>query len=114
MFTRLMGLDRISPDTLHRRMQNSEAVTVIDVTSRSSWTKAHVPGATNLAPTDHGADGLPADKSVDLVFYCSNATCRKAPTAAGRARKMGYTSVRVMSAGISGWLAAKLPTDSGA
>jgi len=26
---------------------------------------------------------------------------------------MGYTDVHVMSAGISGWLSAKLPTDSG-
>jgi rhodanese-related sulfurtransferase len=48
-----------------------------------------------------------------LVFYCSNPLCRKAPTAARRARKMGYTNVHVMSAGINGWLAAKLPTESG-
>jgi rhodanese-related sulfurtransferase len=28
-------------------------------------------------------------------------------------QKIGYSNVRVMSAGITGWLAAKLPTESG-
>jgi len=48
------------------------------------------------------------------VFYCSNPLCRKAPSAARRAKQMGYTDVKVMSAGISGWLDAKLPTETGA
>jgi len=39
--------------------------------------------------------------------------CRKAPNAARRAKKMGYANVTVMSAGISGWLASKLPSESG-
>lgn len=49
-----------------------------------------------------------------LVFYCSNPLCRKAPNAARRAKQMGYHNVQVMSAGISGWLNAKFPTESGA
>jgi rhodanese-related sulfurtransferase len=48
-----------------------------------------------------------------VAFYCSNPLCRKAPNAARRAKQMGYGNVRVMSAGISGWLSAKLPTESG-
>jgi rhodanese-related sulfurtransferase len=48
-----------------------------------------------------------------LVFYCSNPLCRKAPTAALRARKLGYENVRVMSAGINGWMSAQLPVESG-
>jgi len=47
------------------------------------------------------------------VFYCSGPLCRKAPLAARRAKGFGYTDVRVMSAGISGWMAARLPTESG-
>jgi rhodanese-related sulfurtransferase len=39
--------------------------------------------------------------------------CRKAPNAARRAKKMGYGNAMVMSAGISGWVAANLPTDVG-
>lgn len=113
MFARLMGLKTISPDRLHQLLHNPEPVTVIDVNSRGSWMKARVPGASNLDPADYKEGELPPDKNAALVFYCSNPMCRKAPSAARRAKKMGYSNVHVMSAGISGWLAAKLPTESG-
>lgn len=114
MFARLMGLKTISPKDLNRMTQNSGSVSVIDVNSRQSWMRAHVPGATNLAPTGYVESDLPSAKDAALVFYCSNPMCSKAPIAARRAKKMGYSNVRVMSAGIAGWLAAKLPVESGA
>ncbi|HUJ33530.1 MAG TPA: rhodanese-like domain-containing protein [Candidatus Acidoferrum sp.] len=113
MFARLMGLKTISPAALHQLAQNAEPVSVIDVNSRQSWMKARVPGAKNLDPVAYEASDLPPDKNTSVVFYCSNPMCRKAPNAARRAEKMGYSNVKVMSAGISGWLAAKLPTESG-
>ena len=58
------------------------------------------------------SNDLPADRTAPLVFYCSNFLCRKAPNAARRAKAMGFTNVRVMSAGISGWISAGLPTES--
>jgi rhodanese-related sulfurtransferase len=66
----------------------------------------------NLDPTGYAETDLPADKSRLLVFYCSNPLCRKAPNAALRARRLGYENVRVMSAGIKGWMGARLPTES--
>lgn len=113
MFARLMGLKTISPDKLHQQVHNAENVTVIDVNSPGIWMKARVPGASNLDPADYKESDLPPDKNAVLVFYCSNPMCRKAPNAARRAKKMGYSNVQVMSAGINGWLAAKLPTESG-
>lgn len=110
MFARLMGLKTVSPDELHEMVRKRQ-VTVIDVNSRQSWLKARVPGALNLDPAEYLASDLPPDKDSSLVFYCSNPLCRKAPNAARRAKKMGYGNVRVMSAGISGWLATKLPTE---
>jgi rhodanese-related sulfurtransferase len=112
MFARLMGLKTISPDDLQRLVQGGGAK-VIDVNSRQSWLKARVPGATNLDSAAYSEADLPPDKNATLVFYCSNPLCRKAPTAARRAEKMGYSDARVMSAGISGWLGKNLPTESG-
>ena len=111
MFAMLMGLKGISPRDLHERMGQG-GLTVIDLNARHSWLQTHVPGAINLAP-DVGGELLPADRAMPLVFYCSNPLCRKAPNAARRAERLGYTDVRVMSAGISGWVGAKLPVDSG-
>ncbi len=109
MFAFLMGLKNVSPAELHRLVQERRA-TVIDVNSRQRWEKAHVPGALHLDPVAWDEADLPQDKQALLVFYCSNPMCRKAPNAARRAKSLGYSDVRVLSAGINGWLDAKLPT----
>ena len=112
MLARLMGLRTISPAELHRLVSEG-AVTAIDVNSPASWAQAHVPGAVNLDPVTFDAADLPADRAAPLVFYCSNPLCRKAPSAALRARKLGHENVRVLSAGIQGWMSARLPVESG-
>jgi rhodanese-related sulfurtransferase len=112
MFALLMGLKSISPTDLQAMLLNQK-VTVLDVNSRQSWMQAHVPSAVHLDPVNYLDSDLPADKSANLVFYCSNPFCRKAPNAARRAKELGYSNVKVMSAGISGWLSAKLPTETG-
>ena len=113
MFALLMGLRSISPADLHQQIQAGGAQ-VIDVNSAGSWAQAHVPGALNLDPAAFDPAALPGDKSALLVFYCSNPLCRKAPNAALRAKRLGHENVRVMSAGIKGWLSAGLPTESSA
>lgn len=113
MIAWLMGIRTLSPAALQQRMGNGR-VRVLDLNAPHSWTRARVPGAVNLDPVAFRDTDLPEDRSAELVFYCSNPMCRKAPNAARRARQMGYIDVRVMSAGISGWLAAGLPVESGA
>jgi rhodanese-related sulfurtransferase len=112
MFARLMGLNSISPGKLQQLMQQ-QPVSVLDVNSRQSWLAARVPGALPLDPMGYGESDLPADRDSTLVFHCSNFLCRKAPNAARRAKEMGYRNIYVMSAGISGWVGASLPTESG-
>lgn len=112
MFALLMGLKAISPNDLHQLVQSGK-VTVIDVNSSKSWGKARVPRALNLDHARYSDDDLPPDKNSSLGFYCSNPWCGKAPDAARRAKNMGYNNVRVTSAGISGWIAANLPTAPG-
>ena len=112
MFARLFGLRTVSPGELHRLTLEGGA-TVIDVNAPGSWAQARVPGAVNLDPAAFEAADLPADRAALLVFYCSNPLCRKAPNVALRAGKLGYGNVRVMSAGIKGWVSAGLPVESG-
>lgn len=112
MLARLMGLRVISPKDLHLALQNGK-VTVCDVNAQASWERARVPGALQLDPDLSHPDLLPTDRGASLVFYCSNPLCRKAPLAARRAKGLGYTDVRVLSAGIRGWVDAGLPTESG-
>ena len=111
MFAMLMGLKGIAPRELQQRL-GKDGLRVFDLNARHAWMKARVPGALNLVP-DFDAASLPSDRATPLVFYCSNPLCRKAPNAARRAGKLGYTDVRVMSAGIAGWLGAGLPVHGG-
>ena len=111
MIARLMGLATVSPREVLRGLEDGSTV-VLDVNTPASWPYGRVPGARRL---DHAAfepADLPGDREAALVFYCSNPLCGKAPNAAKRARAMGRTNVRVMSAGISGWISAGLPVES--
>jgi rhodanese-related sulfurtransferase len=110
MMAFLMGLKSVGPAELLPLVQ-AGAVTVIDVNSPARWQAAHVPGAINLDPHGYERAALPADPQAPLVFYCSNPMCRKAPQAARRARALGFANVRVLSAGITGWLDAGYPVD---
>ena len=112
MMALLMGLKSISASELYSLVRTG-AVTVFDVNPTQSWQQAHVPGARHLDPLSYRESDLPRDKAAPLVFYCSNFMCRKAPNAARRAKELGYSDVRVLSAGISGWLGAGLPTEGG-
>jgi rhodanese-related sulfurtransferase len=111
VIARLMGLRTISPEALNHMIEERR-VTVIDVNSPERWAEAHVPGARSLDPNHYDERQLPADKDSGLVFYCSGPLCRKAPKAARWAQGLGYRDVMVMSAGIQGWLGAKLPTET--
>jgi rhodanese-related sulfurtransferase len=108
----LMGLARITPADLLALIEQ-KSVTVCDVNDAARWGEGHVPGARNLVHDQFGAESLPPDKQASLVFYCSNPMCRKAPIAARRALKFGFTDVRVLAAGISGWRDAGLPVEAG-
>lgn len=112
MLAILMGLKSISCRDVSSLLPQQRAV-IIDVNSTSRWASAHVPGARNLDPVHFDASQLPAEKHTELVFYCSNFLCQKAPNAARRAKAMGYTKVRVMSAGIQGWISERLPVEAG-
>ncbi|MTI86759.1 MAG: rhodanese-like domain-containing protein [Balneolaceae bacterium] len=110
-FPTIMGLESISPEALHQKIQE-HPVTVFDVNSEQSWMEHHVPGAQSLNPNSFNEGQLPPNKSSLLVFYCSNPMCRKAPNAAKKAKKMGFENIKVMSAGINGWLSANLPVEN--
>ena len=57
------------------------------------------------------ASKLPSDKSALVIAYCGGPSCNAYTKAANAAKALGYTNVKHMSAGISGWLQAGEKTD---
>lgn len=87
-------------------------VTVIDVNGSESFKSGHVPTAVDFTAVKGDlAAVLPKDKDALVVAYCGSPTCSAYTAAANAAKKLGYTNVKHLSAGISGWLQAKEPTE---
>jgi len=93
---------------------DAKTVTLLDANGSESWQKGHIPGAINYdASTDKLATLLPQDKGALIVAYCGGPKCQAYKAAAKAAEKLGYTNVKHLTAGISGWTKAGEPTEKG-
>ena len=102
----------ISIDELKTAIE-AKKVTVFDVNGTDSYKAGHVPGAIDF--TAHKSEIsklLPADKGALVVAYCGGPTCNAYAQAAKAAQALGYTNVKHLTAGISGWKAANAPLET--
>jgi len=81
-----------------------KAVVLIDCNGSKSYAKGHIPGAIDFesAGSDLAAK-LPKDMSALVVAYCGGPKCLAYKAGAEAATKLGYTNVKHLSAGITGW-----------
>lgn len=87
-------------------------VTVIDVNGGDSYKNGHIPSAIDYSTEGKDlASKLPAEKDALIVAYCGGPSCGAYVKAANEAKKLGYTNVKHLSAGISGWLQAGEKTE---
>lgn len=91
----------------------AKSAVIIDVNGTTSYNAGHVPGALNYeAIQDKLAANLPKDKNALVIAYCANPKCGAYAQAATAARKLGYTNVKHMTAGIAGWKEAGMKTET--
>ena len=87
-------------------------VTILDVNGSRSFAKRHIPTAIDFSKAGKElAASLPKDKGALIVAYCGGPSCGAYKRAASAAEKLGYTNVKHLSAGISGWLKAGEDTE---
>ncbi len=87
-------------------------VTVLDVNGSDSFKAGRIPGAIDFrADKATIASKLPADKNALVVAYCGGPTCGAYAAAAKAAKDLGYTNVKHLSAGRSGWIDAGAPLE---
>ena len=92
----------------------AKTVTILDANGTESWQKGHIPGAVDFdSSKDKLAGLLPKDKGALVVAYCGGPQCGAYQAAAKAAAKLGYTNVRHLTAGISGWREAGEKTEAG-
>ena len=97
------------------QLSAAKTAVILDVNGDDSYKAGHVPGALNYnaIKNDLGAK-LPRQKDALIIAYCGSPKCGAYLKAAKAAQKLGYTNIKHMSAGISGWKAAGLKTEPGA
>ena len=79
-------------------------VTVLDANGTETYQKGHIPGAIDYtAQKANLASVLPKDKNALIVAYCGGPKCNAYLSAAKEAKKLGYTNIKHLTAGISGW-----------
>ena len=92
----------------------AKTVTVLDVNGSDSYKNGHVPGALDFSAVEKElATKLPADKGALVVAYCGGPGCNAYTAGAKAAKALGYTNVKHLAAGISGWTSAKQPVEKG-
>lgn len=92
----------------------AKKVFVIDVNGTKSFENGHIPTAINFQKSkEELASVLPSDKDTLIVAYCGGPKCGAHAKATKAAKKLGYTQVKHLSAGISGWKDAKKEVEKG-
>lgn len=68
--------------------------------------EGYIPTAVNLPfpAFDKMVGKLPADKGALIIFYCAGPTCNMSPGSADKAKKLGYTNIKVYVDGMPAWL----------
>lgn len=82
-------------------------VAIVDARPRArKYDKGHIPGAISIPDRefDQHVKALPADKKTLLIYYCGGEKCSLSHKSAFKAEKLGYTNVKVFSAGYPAWV----------
>src|ERR1019366_6058606 len=96
------------------KLAESKSAVIIDVNGDDSFKAGHIPGAITFAAIkDNLTVSLPKKKDALIIAYCGNPKCGAYLKAAKAAEKLGYTNIKHISAGISGWKAAGMKTEPG-
>jgi rhodanese-related sulfurtransferase len=106
------GVTSIEIPDLQGLMKRKEKIFLIDSRPASRFAESHLPGAISIPSGDmvRLLPKLPPDKNSPLIFYCDGVTCNMSSKSAGQAAKAGYTNVKILFAGIRGWIKAGYPT----
>lgn len=89
--------------TIRERMENGEALCLIDVREDNEFAAGRIPGAQHIGRgvLERDADKKLPDHDEEIVLYCGGGF--RSALAADNLQKMGYTNVISMDGGFRAW-----------
>ncbi len=117
----LSEITEITPEDVRDLLAHPDrgGYAILDVRELDEWQAGHLPGARHYprgflevrADLDHTKrDPWLADRSRKLILYCGGG--HRSALAAQTLQQMGFTHVRSMREGWTGWTQRGLPTES--
>lgn len=107
-------IPQVTADELKKMIESKKTdFLVVDVQPKGVWDISHIKGAINFPwSADLKSPGrLPRDKM--LIFYCDCAHEEDSTSTATQVKqKFGYTNVRTLKGGWSGWQKLGYPVDT--
>ncbi len=82
-------------------------VMIIDARpKRAKYDHGHIPMAVSISDIEFEkhTDKLPQNKDALLIYYCEGLKCKLSHKSAAKARKLGYTNVKVFAEGFPKWM----------
>jgi rhodanese-related sulfurtransferase len=95
----------VSEDWVKKQIEGNADMVLVDSRPKHKYDKGHVTTAISIPDSQFGKfkDQLPQDKAQTLVFYCGGLKCPLSHKSATKAIDLGYTDVKVFSAGYPAW-----------
>jgi len=97
----------VSAEYVKKQMDGGTDMLLVDSRpKRAKFDKGHIPGAVSIPDSEFEqmTGQLPQDKNKLIVFYCEGYQCKLSHKSAQKAIAMGFTNVKVYSAGYPGWV----------
>lgn len=96
----------VSVDYMKKQIDGNADMVIVDARpKRKKYDKGHLPGAISIPDSqfDKLKHRLPKDSNKPIVFYCGGYKCKLSHKSAAKAIALGYTNVKVFSAGYPAW-----------
>lgn len=96
----------VSVDYMKKQIDGKADMVVVDARpKRKKYDRGHIPTAISIPDSQFAKlkGQLPQDKSKVVVFYCGGFKCKLSHKSAAKAVALGYTNVKVYSAGYPAW-----------
>jgi rhodanese-related sulfurtransferase len=105
-------METVSKSQLQQWINNSEDMLIIDVLTKESFNKQHIPGSINVPIKDNAnfvkdIESSAKSKSQRIVVYCANTQCDASEQAAQKLENAGFTNVVRFEEGVEGWFGSK-------
>jgi len=86
-----------------QRVDRGELINLIDVREDHEWAEGHLPNAIHLSRgiIERDIEKQFPDTNTEIVLYCGGGF--RSALVADNLQKMGYTNVKSMDGGFSGW-----------